>query len=863
MKPVSPSALVRNLLIALALLLGVLYVLFARSFEPGQILFSSDGPLGNNAAAYSAMPGAFSGMWLDLNWVGGPGGSAFPSVTYLLLWGLGPLYFAKFYAPLSLLFLGLAAWVCFRQFGFRPFIATLGAAAAALNTSFFSYACWGLGTLTLAVGWTFLAIAALSTTTQRWWLRAVLAGFATGMAVTEGFDQGAILSLFVAGYALYRGWEDGAARPAAKRWAASALQTAVVAVAAAVIAAQALSVLIGTQVQGIAGMAQDQRTRIQRWDEATYWSLPKIETLRVVIPGLFGYRMDTPNGGNYWGRVGESPRMPRHSGSGVYGGVVVSLLAVFALLQSLRGARSVFTPSERRVVWFWSGALGVSLLLAWGRHAPFYQLFYALPYFSTIRNPIKFMHPFNVALLVLFGYGFHALAKAYLGTAADHANAMSTSFKSWWARAAKSEQNWIKGSVLAVGAAVLGWLLYSSARKDLVAHLRKTLPEDLAGQVASFSFSEVGWFILFLSLAVGVIALVMSGILGRNRWKIGVGCLGVVLVGEMVRANTPWVSYWSFAEKYSPNWLTETLRKNPHEARVAVFRFLNHEGLNVLQQIYDGEWTQHGFRYFNLQSLDVVQEPRPTVENQTYRTAMATGGPPGYVRLWQLTNTRYLLGLAGEFTDTVLNTHFDAVQKRFRMVTPFTITMEKAGAPLVVETNQAGPFALIEFTGALPRAKLYSSWLVDTNDPTTLATLTSPSHDPTQSVLVSTPLPAGTPNQSAGDTNTASGTVQFVRYTPKQLELKTTATQPSILLLNDKYDANWSVRVNGQPAELLRCNYLMRGVYLAAGTHNVEFTYYVPIRPLAISVGAILVGLGLLGWTVTGRRQTSDPTAGG
>jgi uncharacterized membrane protein YfhO len=122
-------------------------------------------------------------------------------------------------------------------------------------------------------------------------------------------------------------------------------------------------------------------------------------------------------------------------------------------------------------------------------------------------------------------------------------------------------------------------------------------------------------------------------------------------------------------------------------------------------------------------------------------------------------------------------------------------------------------------------------------------------------------LPAGAPAPSAGDTNAAPGTVEFVGYTPKQLELKAIAVQPSVLLLNDKYDANWSVRVNGQPAELLRCNYLMRGVYLPAGTHAVEFTYHGPTRPLVISVGAIVVGLALLGALVVGRRQTGAAAA--
>ena len=33
----------------------------------------------------------------------------------------------------------------------------------------------------------------------------------------------------------------------------------------------------------------------------------------------------------------------------------------------------------------------MSVLLAFGRHAPFYQFFYELPYASAIRNPQKFM----------------------------------------------------------------------------------------------------------------------------------------------------------------------------------------------------------------------------------------------------------------------------------------------------------------------------------------------------------------------------------------------------------------------------------------------------------------------------------------
>jgi hypothetical protein len=55
----------------------------------------------------------------------------------------------------------------------------------------------------------------------------------------------------------------------------------------------------------------------------------------------------------------------------------------------------------------------------------------------------------------------------------------------------------------------------------------------------------------------------------------------------------------------------------------------------------------------------------------------------------------------------------------------------------------------------------------------------------------------------------------------------------------------------------------MRGVYLPAGTHTVEFTYHVSTRPLAVSVAAIVIGFALLGWVMAdGSRRVglAQPT---
>ena len=71
-----------------------------------------------------------------------------------------------------------------------------------------------------------------------------------------------------------------------------------------------------------------------------------------------------------------------------------------------------------------------------------------------------------------------------------------------------------------------------------------------------------------------------------------------------------------------------------------------------------------------------------------------------------------------------------------------------------------------------------------------------------------------------------------------------------MLLLNDKFDPGWSVTVDGHPVEILRCNYLMRGVALTAGAHTVEFRYRTSTVPLTVSLLAIALGLALLGLAV-------------
>jgi hypothetical protein len=70
---------------AVLLLVGMLTVLFWRSFLPDYVHFSNDGPLGQQHGAWSHLPEAFMGIWAENNDIGGSGGAWGPGVFFASL----------------------------------------------------------------------------------------------------------------------------------------------------------------------------------------------------------------------------------------------------------------------------------------------------------------------------------------------------------------------------------------------------------------------------------------------------------------------------------------------------------------------------------------------------------------------------------------------------------------------------------------------------------------------------------------------------------------------------------------------------------------------------------------------------------
>ncbi len=865
----------QGLLAAVVIALPLL-VLFRRGFATGEVLRANDLPFGMMVAQADTARETFMGHWRPLNWLGTQEIEALPGPTQALFALTSPLFFAKWHALAGLLFVGLSAWFyCWRS-GFRPAVAVITGVAAALNSNFVSYACWGLSPKCYALGFVFLALGCLKPGAAgeagwRGWARVAMAGFAVGLNVMEGADVGAILSLYVAASVAWEVMSNGPRTAGA--WAKGALGLALVASMAAWVSARGVQSLTGFAIKGVQGMEAGTESAAQRWDYITGWSLPKVETLRLVVPGLFGYLLDTPGGGEYWGGVGpDGSPARRFSGSGEYAGIVVLVVALWAVARSLsRSPGSPFTEAERRRVWFWTAAGVVSLMLSWGRFFPLFNVVFSMPLLSTIRIPMKYLHGLHLSVLVVFAHGLEGIGRAWLGGRASVSRpGWMEALRRGWGQAKGFDLAW-KRVVLALGLGGLGAaLMYQFSGPAVLGRIaeagfvtKEGAPDDMARAILDYSRGEAWVALGFMVLALGLLAAMASGVFASasTAWVV----LGLLAGVDLFRADLPWVVHYNVNWRYQSNPVMDPLR----EGAARHFRMtgrLHPVGRNMLVNPGDGYlpaihnlWLEHHLQYYRIPTLDIIQMPRmPTLDAAFLGLFDGEGGkldPRRIGRLWELTSTRTVIGAAG--VESQLDGVFASPGGKFRPVLQFAL-QPKPGVPeswmgrpdshtAVLATN--GPYALYEYSAALPRALVLTRWTVETNATRLAARLVDPAFQPGAEVLLGA-APAGV-TPSGGHATAMVTSMQNRRVV---VEVKDVPQAGGVLLLNDRWHENWRATVDGRPAEVLRGNMIMRAVAVPGGAHVVEFRHEPPHGLFFVTVAALGFAALLLAALVIPRR---------
>ena len=144
------------------------------------------------------------------------------------------------------------------------------------------------------------------------------------------------------------------------------------------------------------------------------------------MPGFFGFGIGNSP---YWGNIGRDANwppngFPRFSISTQNVGVVVIAFALLAILTIRKDDKEV-----RNIIYFWTVVAIVSLMFAWGRYfdiAPVsgkglgpYTIFFNIPQMDAMRNPLKFLYPFMLAVSILAAYGVEILTKYQPAVSSD------------------------------------------------------------------------------------------------------------------------------------------------------------------------------------------------------------------------------------------------------------------------------------------------------------------------------------------------------------------------------------------------------------------------------------------------------------
>lgn len=129
--------------------------------------------------------------------------------------------------------------------------------------------------------------------------------------------------------------------------------------------------------------------------------------------------------------------------------------------------------------------------------------------------------------------------------------------------------------------------------------------------------------------------------------------------------------------------------------------------------------------------------------------------------------------------------------------------------------------------------------------------------------VVSTPFAEKLPTSLSKD---SIAEVRLLDYTPNRVSYKTYNREEGLAIFSEiYYPHGWSATIDGRPADILRANYILRGLVVPAGEHTIEFVFDPKSLHLTELIANVANGLLLITGIGTVlfyyiRRRKSDPS---
>lgn len=516
------------------------------------------------------------------------------------------------------------------------------------------------------------------------------------------------------------------------------------------------------------------------------WSQGWSELLTLLIPGALG------GSEFYWGPKTFT------SGPHYFGAVTILFLII-----------GIFT-SRHRLKWVFLGPGLVTLLFALGENfgALNNLMFRYFPLFDKFRVPETWLMVTVFCFAVVAAMGFHTCLTAIkekkfrdrikipaLGTLAIALISVLVIYQVFGYEK-PNERRMIAGQIA----------MQNNVPPDdprVSQSVTRILESQLKPERRDTAQKDVIRFLLMLAIAGGVI-----GAMASDKLSLSAGAAGLILIlaYDMIQVDSRYLGDHSLVDQNLTREQVLDARERPLD------RFIQ-------------ERVRHeeGWSYRVLPVLDNAFNN--AVPSYFYPAAGGySGAKLGYYQ--DLIDEAFFSGETGLNNGvlSMLNIRYITIDR------PIPIP----GYEVVYEGDDG---VVVENLQVLPKA-YFVDRVEQMSDQTAVLEAVSSDFDPVEVAYIA----GNTPVQASRDT---SATVSVQEYQANRISLEVSRTEPGFLVLGEVwYPPGWSLYVNGEEAEIIRTNYVLRGMEVPAGNSVIEME----LNPVWYTAGyrLSLLGTGLL-----------------
>lgn len=283
-------------------------------------------------------------------------------------------------------------------------------------------------------------------------------------------------------------------------------------------------------------------------------------------------------------------------------------------------------------------------------------------------------------------------------------------------------------------------------------------------------------------LLAGCSALVLAiGLSRRRTWRGGNLLVGACLAGALATSLPHSTRFITYIDQYPGlrNWLKPDAAARYLLEDKDIFRVLPLTGSSFYNKNY--------LPIFGLQTANGFYDNR----------------------------IRFYETLTGQGQENLINPNVMSITN-----VKYVIAGGRVDHPSLVLERSFGQTAVYRNTRYLPRAFVVHEATVARDDEDALRTVLSAEFDPSRTIVLAEGQPL------AGQAPAAGEWAKIEVNKPGKVVVRARAETPGYLFFSENYLPYWKARVDGRPAELLRCDVAMRAVPIGPGEHTVEMIYF-------------------------------------